>query len=263
MTKKTIFFDIDGTLLGTWRDKRFVIPKSTTEALHQLKRNGHQIVICSGRQEAFIHKYFPNTFSSYVAMNGTHVVYDGKTIFDHVLTKEEILDLLARFDKVGAWYNFVGKANGWARNIPAKMIKEMNPIYGLDDYIKTTWQPQDVQANMLDFFFEDEAHYERVKSAFTGSLILNRHGSDLAADLSFRETDKSKGIERFLEYTDIPKSETIAFGDGYNDITMMNAVGCGVAMGNGVDEVKQAASYITDDIFHDGIYKALKHFGLL
>lgn len=263
MTKKTIFFDIDGTLLSTLNGKRFVIPESTMQALHQLKRNGHQIVICSGRQEAFIHKYFPGVFSSYVAMNGTHVVYDGKTIFDHVLSEDEVVQLIERFDEVGAWYNFVGKANGWSRNIPASIMDDMNPIYGLENYIKTDWQPQDVQANILDFFFEDEAHYERVQSAFTGSLVMNRHGTELAADLSFKETDKSKGIARFLEYTGIPKSDTFAFGDGYNDITMMGAVGCGVAMGNGVDEVKQAAAYVTDDIFSDGIYKALKHFELI
>jgi len=263
MTKKTIFFDIDGTLLGTKNDTPFVIPQSTMEALHQLIRNGHQIVICSGRQEAFIKKYFPNLFSSYVAMNGTHVVCDGKTIFDHVFTAEEVDQLMEHFDKVGAWYNFVGKANGWIRNMPTAMTKHLNPMYGLGDYIKTAWQPQDVNANMLDFFFEDEAHYVRCKPAFVGSMVLNRHVGQLAADLSFKENDKAKGIVRFLEHTGIAKSDTIAFGDGYNDITMMSAVGCGVAMGNGVDEVKQAAAYITDDIFNDGIYKALKHFELL
>lgn len=220
-------------------------------------------MICSGRPEAFIHKYFPGLFSSYIAMNGTHVVCDGKTIFDRLLTCEEVQELIKRFDKAGAWYNFVGKMNGWVRNLPADRIASLNSVYGLGNYLKTDWKPQDVQANVLDFMFENEAHYEHCKLALTDSMVLNRHGSNLSADLSFREADKAKGIARFLEYAGIPKSDTIAFGDGYNDITMMNAVGCGIAMGNGVNEVKQAAAYITDDIFNDGIYKALKHFELI
>lgn len=263
MTRKTIFFDIDGTLLNTLNGKRFTIPQSTTDALIQLKRNGHQIVICSGRQEGFIQKYFPNMFTSYVAMNGTHVVCDGKTIFDHVFSQDEVIKLLQHFDKVGAWFTFVGKYNGWTRNTPQSMIEELNLNYGLGKFLKTNWNPQDVQANMLDFVFDDEVHYERCKPAFLGSMVINRHSGYRTADLSFKENDKAKGIARFLEYTGISKNDTIAFGDGYNDITMMGAVGCGVAMGNSVNEVKQAADYITDNIFDDGIYKALRHFELI
>lgn len=262
-SQKTIFFDIDGTLLGPKDGVPFFVSESTKDALKRLKQNGHRIVICSGRQEAFIHKYFPEIFTSYVAMNGSHVVYEGKTIFDRIFTPEKVHELITRFDDVGAWYNFVGKSQGWSRNLPAKALNELGDLYGLGDYLKTDWQPQEVQANMMDFMFADDAHYERCRSAFDDTMILNRHNGNLAADLSFRGCDKSTGIARFLKHAGIAKSDTIAFGDSFNDITMMGAVGCGIAMGNGVDEVKHAADYITDSIWNDGIYKALKHFELI
>ena len=55
----------------------------------------------------------------------------------------------------------------------------------------------------------------------------------------------------------------MAFGDGENDIDMIRYAGIGVAMGNGIKNLKSAADYITTDIDDDGIENALKHFGLI
>jgi Cof subfamily protein (haloacid dehalogenase superfamily) len=263
MNKKTIFFDIDGTLLGTKDGRRFCIPPSALQALRTLKQGGHRVVICSGRQEAFIHKFFPNIFTSYVAMNGTHVVYDGKTILDCPFSRQQVAKLMSHFDSYRCSYTFVGKTNGWARNLPEQYLEKLNVLYGFSDFLKVQWQPEEVDANMMDFIFQSEEEFERCRSAFSGSMVLNRHPGQLAADLSFKEQDKSKGIQAFLEYAGIDKGDTIAFGDGYNDVTMMGAVGCGIAMGNAVEDVKKAADYVTDAVFDDGIYKALEHFGLI
>jgi len=55
----------------------------------------------------------------------------------------------------------------------------------------------------------------------------------------------------------------MAIGDGENDLDMMEFAGISVAMGNAVPSVKAAADYVTDDVDHDGIYNALKHFNLI
>ena len=55
----------------------------------------------------------------------------------------------------------------------------------------------------------------------------------------------------------------MAFGDGGNDIGMLRHAGIGIAMGNANDEVKAAADYVTASVDEDGIYKALKHFGVI
>ena len=74
---------------------------------------------------------------------------------------------------------------------------------------------------------------------------------------------KMSGIKRYLELAGIKREEIIAFGDAENDLEMLQFAGIGVAMGNGAEEVKAAADYVTADIDDDGIEKALKHFGLL
>ena len=55
----------------------------------------------------------------------------------------------------------------------------------------------------------------------------------------------------------------MAIGDGGNDIAMLEHAGVGVVMGNASDEVKAVADYVTDSVDEDGVYNALKHFGLI
>ena len=61
----------------------------------------------------------------------------------------------------------------------------------------------------------------------------------------------------------IAREESIAFGDGHNDMNMLKYVGIGVAMGNAEAEVKAIADYVTSDVDEDGIENALKHFGII
>ena len=58
-------------------------------------------------------------------------------------------------------------------------------------------------------------------------------------------------------------SETMAFGDGGNDISIIRRAGTGVAMGNAGDNVKAAADYVTTSVDDDGVMNALVHFGVI
>ena len=71
------------------------------------------------------------------------------------------------------------------------------------------------------------------------------------------------GIQKMLEYYGIGQEEVIAFGDGENDMEMLQFAGIGVAMGNADEEVKAVADYVTADIDDEGIWKACKHFELI
>lgn len=263
MDKKTIFFDIDGTLLGTRDGKRFCIPPSTLEALALLKQNGHRAAVCSGRPESFIRLHFPGIFDSYVAMNGSHVVFEGKTVLVREFPTEKIRALAAHFDSYGCSYSFVGNRRAWTRNFPPEVLDEIADSYGVPDYLCPCWQPEDVHSAMMDFIFLDEAHYRRCLPAFDRTMVLNWNPANLAADLSFQGYDKASGVRAFLEYANIDPKDTVAFGDSYNDLSMIEAVGFSVAMGNGVDAAKRAADYVTAPIFEDGIAKALRRLKLI
>ena len=66
-----------------------------------------------------------------------------------------------------------------------------------------------------------------------------------------------------LAHLGLTREQCIAFGDGGNDVTMLEYAGIGVAMGNACEEAKATADYVTDDIMKDGLAKALEHFGLI
>ena len=85
----------------------------------------------------------------------------------------------------------------------------------------------------------------------------------LAIDIIPANGGKENGIREVLKYYQINPEETMAFGDGWNDVDMFEFCKIGIAMGNADDDVKKKANYITKDIDDDGIYHALKHFHIL
>ena len=84
-----------------------------------------------------------------------------------------------------------------------------------------------------------------------------------AVDVVPYGVSKASGIDELLKTYGLEPSETMAFGDGENDIEMLKHCGISVAMGNSPDFVKEEADYVTDDIDQDGLYNALKHFELI
>jgi hypothetical protein len=261
--KKAIFFDIDGTLLGSRGRNEYFVPAGAMEAVARARDNGHLVAICSGRQERFIQKMFHGFFSSYIAMNGTHVVVEGKTVLQRFFPLQKILGIMRHFDPYGASYNFVGNEHGWGRNLSREAVDMLDRVYNLDDYVVTEWKPEEVRAGAIDFVFRDHDHYERCRPAFTGNMVLNLHPSGLSGDLSFPEHDKASAIRVFCRYAGIDLADTVAFGDGYNDVTMLKTAGIGVAMGNGVPPAKDAADLITDGICENGIENGLRRLGLI
>ena len=81
--------------------------------------------------------------------------------------------------------------------------------------------------------------------------------------MTLRGVSKAVGICELVKRLDRDISNTIAFGDGRNDIEMLETVGLGIAMGNAVIEAKDVADYVTDRIENKGIVKALKKYGLV
>lgn len=74
--------------------------------------------------------------------------------------------------------------------------------------------------------------------------------------------DKAQSLRRLLAKINLTPADMIAFGDGYNDLSMLKLAGMGVAMANAAPEVRADADYITLSNEEDGVAAALEHFGM-
>ena len=82
-------------------------------------------------------------------------------------------------------------------------------------------------------------------------------------DVTAKGNTKQRGIDEIIRHFGIRLEETMAFGDGGNDISMLRHAGIGVAMGNAKDDVKAAAGYVTTSVDDNGIANALKQYGII
>lgn len=82
-------------------------------------------------------------------------------------------------------------------------------------------------------------------------------------DVNMRGIDKSIAARKVMEYYGFTMEESMAFGDGGNDVSLVRDVALGVAMGNACDALKEVADYITTSVDEDGISRALEYFELI
>lgn len=87
--------------------------------------------------------------------------------------------------------------------------------------------------------------------------------SDSLLEIMTDGVNKAAAVKYLCELRKIPLSRTMAFGDNYNDLEMLETVECGVLMGNAPSELQKHFSFITKTNAQDGIFLALKEFGIL
>lgn len=253
------FFDIDGTLVSFTTHR---IPESALEALKSLSENGVEIVIATGRGAEPIPEIADVPFSAIIGLNGSEcAMADGTVLYRHSIPKEMFDGVLALAEK----YDFAVAAKfkeGFVVDRITQRVKDMS------DRIASPCPPirdlrclfQQEGTGQMCIFTDPETEKEVMK--YLPQLISSRW-CETFADVNLRGVDKGSGVCEYLRLRGLTKDNAISFGDGGNDIAMLKSTGIGVAMGNARDELKQIADYITDDIDHDGLLNAFRHFGLV
>ena len=104
-----------------------------------------------------------------------------------------------------------------------------------------------------------EKHEKSLAKIFEGKLSVYR-SAPYFIEVVPQGIDKAASIEKLINYLGIDQKDTIACGDGYNDLSMIKYAGVGVAMSNAVDVIKENADYITLSNNDDGIAKVIEKF---
>ncbi len=256
---KAVFFDIDGTLVSF---KTHTIPDSTEKALKELRQNGIKVITATGRSIGALESLRYLDFDGFVTFNGGYCI----TKESEVLLKEEInpSDIKQLLD-----YSLDQSLNFSLMYQNKVLVNEITPdIVRMHQHVGLPLPPL-VDRNNIDFSDIMQTNVfispEREK-AFMENIMPNCTSSrwtPLFADVNPKNISKKVGLDAFCKHLSIDISETMSFGDGGNDITMLRHAGIGVAMGNASPHVKESADYITDDSDSDGILNALRYFGLL
>ena len=256
---KAIFFDIDGTLVSF---KTHEVPRSTIDALDILRKKGIKVFIATGRHYSSINNLGDLKFDGYVTLNGVYCFAgEDKVIYKHSIPDRDI-DALIRYLETEESFPcaFVQEKEIFMNykdetveeifnmlNFPEPPIRPLSEMKG-----KTVYQ-------LVSFFTAEQE--KKIMSIL--SHCESTRWNPLFTDVVPAGSSKRIGIDKMLEYFKIPLNECMAFGDGGNDVAMLQHAGIGVAMGNADDDVKQYADYVTDSVDEDGIFKALKFHNII
>ncbi len=268
MKYKVLAFDIDGTLTNSHK----AITPATRECIMEAQRRGIKVVIASGRpvqgMRAFAEELKIKEYGGYIlSLNGGlliscedgHVIHDVKLPQEYYkeicgLAREYGVDILTyegddvicenidnKYLEIEARINGLGVKH--VENLPEYLTFPVNKflMLGDGDYLGR------IEPNIHDIL-GDRMDVYRSEPFFLEVLPKN--------------INKARALEHLLGVMNVSKDELMAFGDGYNDLSMIEYAGTGVAMSNGNDVVKNAADIIAPSNDEDGIVDILKKFVL-
>ena len=254
---KAIFFDVDGTLLSHKLDD---VPESTRRAIMQLRARGVKTLVATGRHMTEFSLLPVNDipFDGYLTLNGNLLLDANRRAYAGTPIDRGEMEVLAHIFQAkripfvligenGRYINYVNDTVVRTQEETKGTVPELGSYGGEKVYQILAFVPEH-QKKLLDDLLDE--------CAITS-------WNDTGIDIISREGGKTAGIQKYLDDQGIDRSETMAFGDGENDMDMLRFAGIGVAMGNASDAVKAAADYVTDTVDNDGIEKALRHFGLI
>lgn len=257
MQQKLLFFDVDGTLYNT--DKQ--LPASAKQAITQAKQNGHIVAIATGRGPFMIdHIRQELDVQTFVSYNGQYVVHQDEVIFTDGLTKDELSAMVAFAEKRHEPVVFM-TATEMIASVPehAHIGQSLATLkYDYPRVDATYFEHSPVYQLLLYVTAAEEAVYEE---AFPHVQLVRWH--PYSCDVLPKEGSKARGIQKLATALGFSMEDVIAFGDGLNDVQMLQAAGVGVCMGNGHPEAKRVADIVVGHVDEDGLAKAMEQLQLI
>ncbi|MBR2759548.1 MAG: Cof-type HAD-IIB family hydrolase [Solobacterium sp.] len=251
------FFDVDGTLYSHSTSQ---VPESTRAALAVLHQKGIKLVICTGRSLEELSKLpvMDMPWDGYLTLNGNLCLDENKNMFAGNPIDSGEVDILVRiFQASRIPFVLIGEENRYINYVDDVVIDTQASTKGTIPDIGE-YKGEDIYQCLAFVADKDRIMLEDMLDECT-ITSWNKTGIDIIS----KSGGKAAGIEMFIDEYHLRRGQTIAFGDGQNDIDMIRYAGIGVAMGNGVEALKSAADYVTTDIDDNGISNALKHLGLI
>jgi Cof subfamily protein (haloacid dehalogenase superfamily) len=231
------------------------------ELIKKLKQKGILFCAASGRQYQSIANMFePVKDDIYVvAQNGSYVSYRGKDIYVQNMEYEKAMELTRQLLALKNSEVLVNnKLMMYSQSKDEKFLDWMrygyrNTITRVDDILSL-----DMEINMVSLYLKENIEEEGAKICEQWKESFNCTLAGVGwLDCLDKRVNKGAAVKALQKSLGILPEETMAFGDGMNDVEMLKAVGESYAMANARQEVKAAAKYIADSNENDGVLKEL------
>lgn len=256
---KIVFMDVDGTLLS---EKDRSLSPSTEESIRKLVRRGIQVVLVTGRPYNLCGDFRKLGIDTMISANGALIKSGEEVIHKSVLSARMVKEFSEFAELNGSSISYFTESfemNGLCTT-DVRVIDALRDTLGLMEYpLSISSLEQEVYCICL---YADQDEVEKFQSRFPALKFVKFHPY-VSNVLEENEVSKSIAAGKVLDHLNISKEEAMAFGDGENDIDLLEYVGLGIAMGNGKERVKQSADYVTLRASEDGITHALRKFKII
>ena len=254
---RIIFFDIDGTLIDM--EKKHMTD-TMLHTLRQLKRRGYILCLATGRGPSSLPRFEGVEFDAFLTFNGSYCFTPREDLFSNPLPAEDVDTLLRNAASIGRPVS-IATADRYAANGADEDLIQYYAFAGKeveipDDFHQLIKSP--VYQVMLGCRESDHPALLRGTRNTKAAAWWDR-----AADFIPADGGKGSGIRKILEHFGLSRENALAFGDGSNDIEMLQAVGTGIAMGNASDKVKAQADAVCPCVGDEGITSYCMEHGLL
>ena len=261
-----LVLDIDGTLTNSQKE----ITLETKKAIHAIQERGHKVMLASGRPTPGMKRYAEELelekYGGYLlSFNGGRIVNcrSGEIVYQQMFPAV-LIPKIYRFAKrhdcglityYGEKILLATRMDDYIAlesRINQMKIMEVEDFLGFIDF--------DVNKLLMTAPPDEAEQYEKELNEKYGDIISVYRSEPFFIELMPKGIDKASSIDRMLSTVGMTRENTICCGDGFNDMTMIEYAGVGVAMANAQEKVKEKADYITDSNDEDGIVKVIDKF---
>ena len=275
---KILFIDVDGTLV----DYENHLPESAVTAIRLARANGHRAYICTGRSRAEV---YPNIWDigldGMIGGNGSYVEDGGKVVLHKLITGTQCRKIVDYLHENGLEFylesnnglfaseNFETAAENAIRTYSARKgnadaekmtIRKAFPDMIFDgELYRDDLNKVSYLLRTYDDYLKTAANFPEMQNGTWGGA----GETALFGDIGVKDITKASAVESLLKHLGADKADTIAFGDAKIDIPLFECCAVSVAMGSGGEEAKAAATFVTDAVENDGLYKAFERLNLI
>ncbi|MGM0414551.1 MAG: Cof-type HAD-IIB family hydrolase [Bacillota bacterium] len=262
MNYKMIAIDLDNTLLTSEKE----MDGETAELIREADKAGKKVILATGRMfEAalpFLEKLELDT--PLITYNGALVKDKNRKVIQENLISNDLTKEVIKFaEDYGLHIHYYSAGNYYYRweNKYAREYAEVTGLSGIETRVKLEDYIERPALKLL--IIEDEKKRREYFKSELYKFYRNRlsisSSMETYIEITASNVNKGRALAELADDYNILPEEIIAVGDGYNDLSMLEMAGLGVAMENAPEEVRSKADRITQSNDNQGVAKVLEY----